>query len=72
MSPSVFRRVLFEQAAVRGYADQFVYDGRILELAVCQPNLYNAKILFGGNGDAIHRGQQRLVGRNAVAHQRVR
>jgi hypothetical protein len=39
--------VLFEQAAVGGYANHFIYDGRILKLAVCQPDLHDAEILFG-------------------------
>ena len=69
---SVLRRVLFKQAAMRGYAHHFIDHRRILKLAVCQPDLDNAEVLFGGNGYAIHRRQQRLVGGNAVAHQCIR
>jgi len=43
----VLGRVLFEQATVRGNAHYLVDDGRVLELAVRQPNLDNAEILFG-------------------------
>ena len=43
----VFRCVLFKQAPMRGYASHFVNDGCVLKLAVCQPNLHNAEILFG-------------------------
>ena len=71
-SELVLRRVLFEQAAVGGYADHFIYDGRILKLAIGQPNFNDAEILFGRNGDAIHHRQHRLVDRNAVANQHVR
>jgi len=69
---SVFRRVLFKQAAVRSYADHFADDRRVLKLAVRQPYFHDAEILFGGNGDAVHHRQRRLVGRNAVAHQHIR
>ena len=43
----VLGHVLFKQAPVRGYAHHFVDHCRILKLAVCQPNLHNAEILFG-------------------------
>ena len=43
----VLRRVLFKQAPVWGNAHHLVDHGRILKLAVCQPNLYNTEILFG-------------------------
>ncbi len=70
-SESVFGCVLFEQTPVRSYAHYFIYYRRVLKFAVCQPNFHNAEILFGRNGDAIHHGQKCLVGRYAVAHQRV-
>ena len=68
----VLWRVLFEQAPVRNYASHLVNYGRILKLAVCQPNFHDAEIFFGWNGYAIHHWEQCLGGGNAVAHQDVR
>ena len=47
----VLRRVLFKQAPVRDYARHLIDHSRILKLAVCQPNLHNAEVLFGWNSD---------------------
>jgi hypothetical protein len=42
--------VFFEEAPVRIDANNLVDDGRILKLAIRQPNLDDAEILFGRNG----------------------
>ena len=70
-SDLVFGRVLFEQTTMWCYSHDFIDHCCILKFAIRQPNLHDAEILFGGNGDAIHHRQQRLVGRNAVSNQHI-
>ncbi len=63
--------MLLEQTAKRRNAGVFYNQVRILKLAIGQPDLDDAKVLFGRNSDAINILFKFLVFGQDFAHQRI-